>query len=364
MPINLIKSQLANGLNMIVTSDHDSIASNGEVADYAAKRNVVYLPSLEVSPSWAHFGILPVTPSAYTNMKSDNFSIDPYMEFPEMVKKVHDSGAIMVANHPFIAYGLFTAQAASAIPGGYDSDFDMIEINGAVKPAKNQQALDKAMDFWTESIKGSVKPYYLTGGSDTHDVLTPDMKASLYSGKTRTYVNIPSELSSTSYMDALVKGNSYVSSGPILFADNLFGKTTKIKNGETYNLSFDAMSVKGIANVEIFTSDKKVAGSKASATPSLDREKFSFSFEPSASTWYNIIVTDADGNKAISNPMWVEVAEAKLSYVVKSGDTIYKIAKNYGTTMQAIILANNLSNPNLIYPGQTLIIPGVSELDK
>ena len=44
-------------------------------------------------------------------------------------------------------------------------------------------------------------------------------------------------------------------------------------------------------------------------------------------------------------------------YVVKKGDTVYKIAKRFGTTMQAIILANNLRNPNLIYPGQVLLIP-------
>ena len=47
-------------------------------------------------------------------------------------------------------------------------------------------------------------------------------------------------------------------------------------------------------------------------------------------------------------------------YVVKKGDTVYKIAKRYGTTMQAIILGNNLRNPDLIYPGQILFIPGVS----
>ncbi|AHF06864.1 LysM peptidoglycan-binding domain-containing protein [Desulfitobacterium metallireducens] len=46
-------------------------------------------------------------------------------------------------------------------------------------------------------------------------------------------------------------------------------------------------------------------------------------------------------------------------YVVKKGDSVYKIAKRYGTTMRAIILANNLSNPDLIYPGQVLYIPGV-----
>lgn len=46
-------------------------------------------------------------------------------------------------------------------------------------------------------------------------------------------------------------------------------------------------------------------------------------------------------------------------YVVQKGDSVYKIAKRYGTTMNAIILANNLSNPDLIYPGQLLYIPGV-----
>ena len=46
-------------------------------------------------------------------------------------------------------------------------------------------------------------------------------------------------------------------------------------------------------------------------------------------------------------------------YVVKKGDSVYKIAKRYGTTMQAIILGNNLRNPDLIYPGQILFIPGI-----
>lgn len=51
---------------------------------------------------------------------------------------------------------------------------------------------------------------------------------------------------------------------------------------------------------------------------------------------------------------------APQAYVVKKGDTVYKIAKRFGTTMQAIILENNLRNPSLIYPGQILLIPTVS----
>lgn len=46
-------------------------------------------------------------------------------------------------------------------------------------------------------------------------------------------------------------------------------------------------------------------------------------------------------------------------YSVRSGDTMTNIAKLYGVTLQALIDANpQIKNPNLIYTGQTLIIPG------
>lgn len=61
-----------------------------------------------------------------------------------------------------------------------------------------------------------------------------------------------------------------------------------------------------------------------------------------------------------AKPMPTPTPEPEL-YVVKKGDTIFKIAKRYNTTMQAIILANNLRNPDRIYPGQILFIPGISK---
>jgi len=44
-------------------------------------------------------------------------------------------------------------------------------------------------------------------------------------------------------------------------------------------------------------------------------------------------------------------------YVVQWGDTVYAIARRFGVTAQALIAANNLTNPNLIRAGQVLIIP-------
>ena len=46
------------------------------------------------------------------------------------------------------------------------------------------------------------------------------------------------------------------------------------------------------------------------------------------------------------------------TYTVKKGDTLSAIAQKYGTTYQEIAKANGISNPNLIYAGQTLNIGG------
>jgi LysM repeat protein len=44
-------------------------------------------------------------------------------------------------------------------------------------------------------------------------------------------------------------------------------------------------------------------------------------------------------------------------YTVKSGDTMGAIATRFGVTVNAILAANNLDNPNRLSIGQTLIIP-------
>ncbi|EKO1913483.1 DUF3794 domain-containing protein [Clostridium botulinum] len=60
-------------------------------------------------------------------------------------------------------------------------------------------------------------------------------------------------------------------------------------------------------------------------------------------------------------PMEEEVPEKKSSitiYVVQQGDTLWKIAKRYYTTVDNLVLINEIDNPDVIKPGQKLIIPG------
>lgn len=50
--------------------------------------------------------------------------------------------------------------------------------------------------------------------------------------------------------------------------------------------------------------------------------------------------------------------QADEVYVVQAGDTLLAIALRFGVTAADIAIANNLSNPNLIFVGQRLVIPG------
>ena len=56
------------------------------------------------------------------------------------------------------------------------------------------------------------------------------------------------------------------------------------------------------------------------------------------------------------NSIYGQNASHETIYIVKSGDTLSEIAKKYNTTYQKIAKDNNISNPNLIYPNQKLVI--------
>jgi alkaline phosphatase isozyme conversion protein len=50
-------------------------------------------------------------------------------------------------------------------------------------------------------------------------------------------------------------------------------------------------------------------------------------------------------------------SQTVLTYTVLSGDALWKIAKKHDTTVNAILELNTIKNPNLIFPGELLIIP-------
>lgn len=60
----------------------------------------------------------------------------------------------------------------------------------------------------------------------------------------------------------------------------------------------------------------------------------------------------------IATPISAPKTPTGSVYTIKSGDNLSTIAKNNGTTVAEIMKLNNISNPNLIYAGKSLTLPG------
>jgi LysM repeat protein len=56
-----------------------------------------------------------------------------------------------------------------------------------------------------------------------------------------------------------------------------------------------------------------------------------------------------------------EPAPPEDTYTVQSGDTLFAIASQFGTTVSAFVEANNLADPNVIFAGQVLVVPDDDE---
>lgn len=76
------------------------------------------------------------------------------------------------------------------------------------------------------------------------------------------------------------------------------------------------------------------------------------------------------GNPQIRNPDLIYAGEqlaipegGQRAYTVRSGDTLGAIARDHGSTVEALATANNIRNPDLIQPGDRLLIPAASTPD-
>ena len=72
--------------------------------------------------------------------------------------------------------------------------------------------------------------------------------------------------------------------------------------------------------------------------------------------------TSAPPPEAAATPVPVETRTGRTTHVVQPGENLSQIAQRYGVSVEAIVQANGLEDPSLIYSGQTLIIPAPGEV--
>jgi hypothetical protein len=288
-PEYVARSELAAGLDVLFVSDHDSTVNHRALQAIADRRGVPFLPSVEISTSWAHFNAYPLRLGE--PLRIDTSRTDVGAVYAE----AHRLGAQVVqVNHPFIPYGYFASLDAGVAPGGWNPGFDLVELNAANR-GDDRKVLAKLAVFWNRGDR-----YYLSAGADTHDVWNT------LSGGVRIFAHLDGPLTPVAFAAALKAGHAYVTYGPLIFPDQVFGDDVKVSPGARFNLGFDLKAVDGLKSASLVGRDGVVATDDLSAAGRTTHVAFTLSTQ--ASTWYALNIEDQAGHHAYSNPIWIDVA--------------------------------------------------------
>lgn len=210
------------------------------------------------------------------------------------------------------------------IAGGLDGNVDLTGITdngytGSDKPETDTPAIN-AGEETSEKPKSEIK---------TGDTVKVNFSANQWA----TGETIPQWVKGESYKVQQVDGNK------ILLADIL--------------------SWIDKANVELLPDSTAVAEQPSTTTHIVQYGETLSSIATQYGTTYQALAS----LNGLSNPNMIyagqvlkvnEKVSTTRTYTVRSGDNLSSIASKLGTTYQALAQRNGLSNPNLIYPGQTL----------
>lgn len=286
-PEYVVRSQLAAGLNLTSLTDHDTTENLAETAALSAGRDVPFIPSIEISASWGHFNPYPIDLDADYTINSGVASVQDIIDQREAL----GAEAIQV-NHPYIKYGYYTNVENGTATGGYHPRFDLLEINAS---GEYEKTLRKAWDHWTHGER-----IYLSAGSDVHDVWKHR------SGSIRAFAKVPGELNAHSFVAALRDGHAFVSFGPLVYPEVDFGDELMVAAGERVNLGFDLEAANGLKSIQLISDNGDVVAERTfDGQPVAARAELGLT--ANHDTFVAVVVEDASGKKAYSNPIWVDV---------------------------------------------------------
>jgi hypothetical protein len=105
------------------------------------------------------------------------------------------------------------------------------------------------------------------------------------------------------FIDGLKRGHAFVSHGPLIYPDHMFGETVRLKRGENGALGFTLMAVGGLKTASVIHQGRTVQTALYTGQTSA---QLTVPLKADAAGWYALTVEDAAGARAYTDPIWVE----------------------------------------------------------
>lgn len=350
-------SMAANGLGYGALSDHHNVL-NHKVWKETKTKEFFPIPSKEISTSNGH--VLSLGVDGYDviyKIPEKKDRTDEYLrsEFVRITDEIKAKGGLPQLNHP-----RDLQVAISWNPNFYDLTdiFETVEIWNGSAPMYYGSTDAMAGDFWRMLLdEGRYIP--ATTGSDCHNTKADDYhklfskmmwlcaeakkvlassevnklsdskavledfvyicdkflprlevwaKTTLTSGCVRTYVHIDGERTTPKILDALRKGHSFLTNGPVLLTkvnDAYMGESTKVKDGKV-SLDITLMANRELTGLTAFLANGKAVSIPLKKLPTAKHYDYSFKlndFEVGDSGYIFFVANGDCTNIAISNPV-------------------------------------------------------------
>ena len=359
-PKEVSDSMRANGLKFGALSDHHNILNHKE---WKATKTCDFhpIPSKEISTSNGHVLALGVDEyDVIYKIPSAADRTEKYLrnEFIRITDEIKEKGGLAQLNHP-----RDLQVSISWNKDFYDMTgiFETIEIWNGSNPMYYGSTNAKAGDFWRSLLeKGQYIP--ITSGSDCHNTKANDYhllygkmlwlkgnvenilnngeirrfedyrkeleafvficnkllpmlevwaKTTLTSGCVRTYVHIDGEPDTPKILEALKHGHSFLTTGPVLFAEingASLGDTVKVESGKA-DVKLTIRSNRSLSKVIAYTSKNRACEIPLKELPKAPSYDYSFELKDYdlSDTDYIFFVAAGDvTNLAITNPILIK----------------------------------------------------------
>lgn len=146
---------------------------------------------------------------------------------------------------------------------------------------------------------------------------------------------------------------------------------SKYLTSDAYLLPGDILLYEGHHTATNLDTGSKAESSSESSKPSVSGDTYTVksgdTLSEIAAAW-GVSVDDLASYNGIKNPNVINVGQvikkpgsaSSDTYTVKKGDTLSEIAAAYGTTVDALVSLNGISNPDVINVGQVLKVTGTA----